>query len=822
MVCPLTRLHRRRRQTREARRPATCWLDTLSQDIHYAARRFRRERTVTILTAATLALGIGSSAAIFSVADRVLLKPLPYPNAGEIVTFAQAPAVYGQTGAAVQPEVAALPEFTAIGLYAEGGANLNVQESPLRIPVAAATAGFFDVLGVAPLQGRTFDRSENRYSKVAVITAGLRQRILSGDSAVVGRSIRLNGRSFVVVGVMPPGFTFPGRTEVWIPPLSDPQVSDGGLSAVGRMARGVSVARAAAALSGVYRRMYGARYDVAAPLSPLHSQLVQGTRPTLLFLSALVGLLLVATCANLAGVLLARLRGRERELVVRRALGAGRGRLVRQLITEAFVVTGAGALAGGALAIAALRLFDAGGRGVGLEADVGQVDGRFLAVVALVSILSGLFFSVGPALAASGRPEGEILRGGAVRRHHASFGASLTVSQIGFALVLLVATSSALSALVRLVHVDLGLGNGRAFVMEVTLPNSRYGKQGAADAFVDQLESVLKAMPGIRKIGATDGPPGSNADLPSTPVTLDRAPIPQGRTRPPQAQLLAATPGYFQTAGIRLIAGRRFTEEDRGGRPRVVILSDTAARLLDSDPSKLIGRRLPMGQQLWGGVQSPPAYDAEIVGIVASVRLQGIQGQAPMQVYRPMKQARGGRGAIGFVVDGGPRAAGAISAAREALLKLDAELPPYNITRLADLKARFLSTERLTAALATAFSIIALALCVIGLYGLLTQQVTERTREIGIRIALGAAASRLRLRIVRASACMALVGIACGGLAAAVGFRLASHLIPGLGRPTVPAIGAAAALLLVAAIAAAWVPARRASAVDPAEALRAE
>jgi putative ABC transport system permease protein len=310
--------------------------------------------------------------------------------------------------------------------------------------------------------------------------------------------------------------------------------------------------------------------------------------------------------------------------------------------------------------------------------------------------------------------------------------------------------------------------------------------------------------------------------VPSTPVTLATAPIPRGEPLPPRAQLIAITPGYLDAAGIRLMAGRSFNRDDRADRPPVVILSDTAARALDADPLKVIGRQLPMGQQMWSGMQSPPSFRAEIVGVVAGVRLQGIQGPAPLQVYRPLTQSRGGSGAIGFIVEGGPWAGGAISAARDALLRLDSELPPYNLTRLGALKTRFLATERLTAALAAAFSTVALVLCVIGLYGVLAQRVTERRRDIGIRIALGAARSGLRLVIVRASAGIAAGGIACGALLSVLAFRLAAHLVPMLDRPTVGSIGGAALVLFVAAIVAAWVPARRASAVDPASVLRSE
>ncbi|MEX2272241.1 MAG: ADOP family duplicated permease [Vicinamibacterales bacterium] len=802
------------------------------QDLRYAWRLIKRQPGFSILAIVTLTLGIGAATAIFTVSERVLLRPLPYPDLHRVMRFPSGVS-HGPYGVKVSDAEAALPQLSSVGLYDTGGLNLGEEPAPIRLRAAAVTSGFFTTLGVPALLGRTFNAEEDRMMKVAVLSFEAWRRYFASSPTIVGRTVRLNGQPFTVVGVMPPGFSFPAKPEVLVPPESDRQMTGSAFhgKVIGRLASGVTREQFAAALRVLSQRR--AHDDAPVPpvnVTPLPELLSASPRPTLLFLASLAGMLLLVACANVAGVLMSRLRVRERELLVRRALGATRARLLQQLLTECLLLTSLAAVAGLTLAYWLVRAFAASDAGFLPDLDLSRIDARFFVIGAALATLATMAFAVVPALSASRAPVGQALRETATPSRAARwFGSTLVVGQVAVAILLVAATASVAGAVARLMRIDLGFNNSGGVIFEITLPYSRYKNGAAVSAFLDQLESRVRTIAGVRHVGASNVAPGGKGVLLAAPLALAGDPkaasapfIRQGERhvqpagpRAVFAPILAASPGYFQAVGIRLLAGRTFTHEDgRGGR-RAAILSEGAARAIDPDFRALIGRRL---------ARTSREEPAEIVGIVGNVRLWDVKNdatRASYQIYEPVAQAFP-RGTIAVAVDASEDTAAVTTAVREALRGLDPELPVYNIERVADLQARYLAPERLTLGLTAAFSTIALMLCAIGLYGVLAQVVSQRSREIGIRMALGADRGRLRRGVVMHGMRLAVAGVLAGTLAAVLAARAAASMVPMIDRPGPWILGADALILIFVAVLAAWVPARRASAVDPAAALRAD
>ncbi len=808
-------------------------------DLRYAFRLFRRQPLFSSLALTTIAVGIAASTAIFTVCDRVLLRPLPYPNADRVVLLDRYTVgiMHSPAGLTISPaDATQRPEFVALGIYSGGGVNLGDESRPERLRAGAANSGFFAALAVPPLFGRTFTIDEDNGAHVAVVAYDTWRRDFHEDRGVLDRTIYLNGRPFTVVGVMPPGFAFPSDAEVWMPLGADNQMVDASQReiVIGRLAPGVSIVQATEALRRV--REASGRGDSPGrvlSMTPLQERLTGPTRPALLFLAGVVGLLLMVTCANVAGLLLSRLRARERELAVRRALGATRGRLVRQLVTESLLLTGAGAAIGIAMASWAVRLFAARVPGLVPDIDLTAVDLRFFAVGALVSGTAGLAFTLGPALLASRRQSADLTREVAPARRAGWLGAGLVSVQTATALVLLAATSASLVLVSRLMHIDLGFHNDRAVVFEVTLPRAQYGRVQQAVDFAHRVEPRLRALPGVTHVGMTSlAPAGKGVTfgvllrLEGDPAAIPPAPVHEGgmmRVAAPQGPFgrgLAASPDYFRALGIPLLDGRFFTELDGPGALPVAILSESAARAIDPQVERVVGKRLA-GQAPTSAMRYTFPAPTEVVGIVADVRLAGATPTETPQVYQPLAQTRE-LSSMGVAIDGSGDAETLVAAARQILHDADPRLPIYNVQPIADLRARYLATERLTLALAGVFSLIALGLVAIGLYGVLAQFVAQRTREIGIRMALGADRARLRRAVVFAGLRLAAIGTVAGGLAVWFGWRFAASFAPQLDPPGAATVVINAAVLLAVAGVAAWIPARRASAVDPTVALRAE
>jgi predicted permease len=788
------------------------------QDTRYAFRLMRRQPAFTLLAIGTLAIGIAASTAVFTVCDRVLIRPLPYPSPDRVVLLDDVPFAFATKGMGVRRDVRDLPELAAVGLYASGGMNFGDAEGAYRLRAAAATSGFFDALGVKALLGRTFVGDDDRAaSPLVVLSFDVWQRLFAGDRGVLNREVRLNSHSFTVIGVMPRGFTFPESTDVWVPPASDSQITGSAFAPIqiARLAPAVAVPQAVAALTRLNdaRKTQNPGLDLRAPkVTPLQDDLTINLRPTLLFLTGVVALLLAVTSANIAGLILSRLRTRERELLVRTALGAPRGRLVRQVATECAMLGGGGAAVGWVLAVWTVHLFRAAMPAFAPDADLTSLDLRFFAVGLFVAFATTLLFGLGPALAAGRQKTGEALRHALLpSRRSRWLSQGLVISQVAVSLMLLVAGSAALAVLVKLTRVDLGFRNDRAVVFELTLPASRYERTEAIADFWNRLEARLAALPGLVHAGATSYAPGSRQIGVGVRLRLAGVTTPDESTS--SASVLAASPDYFRAMGIPLVAGRTFTAADGAGAPAVAVLSRTAARMLQPDGATVVGKHLQFARML-------PA-DVEIVGVVDDTRLRNLKGTGAAQLYQPLSQSVVA-GSLGVAIDAAGDETTTIAGARAALYDVDPELPLYNVIRVRDVRARFMTTERLALAMSSAFAAVGLLLSAIGLYGVLSQSVTLRRREIGIRMALGANRARLHWDVVRVGLGLAVTGVVTGALASFGAARAASAIVPGLGfvTPSAPSIGVVGVLLMITAVAAAWAPARRASSVDPIQVLR--
>jgi putative ABC transport system permease protein len=789
-------------------------------DLRFALRLVRRQPLAALVLILTLAIGIGASTAVFAICDRLLLRPLPYPDADRIVALDRVGFSIRGDRMVVSPAVAASPAIASAGLYLTGGLNLGDAGGSARVRAAAVSAGFFGALGAQPRLGRVFVSDEDaRNDAVVVISDGLWRARFGARPDVTSETVRLNGKPFQIIGVMPPGYTFPDNADVWIPSDADSQVS-GEASApqvVARLAEGMSLAQATAALQAINDARRARRPDITFEpilVTPLQEFLVGPRRPMLLLLAAIVSLFLLATAANVAGLMLARVRARRREFEVRAALGATRGRLAAQLVVEAMTVTSLGGAAGFVLAFLALRAFTQAlplySRGV----DVATIDVRLVFLAAIVMAIAAALVAVIPAIAAGRRPT-SFLREGATSTERTRWSrGALVMLQVAVALVLLTVTTGALSVLARLTKVEIGFHNDHAVAFELTIPRARYTTDAAVASVVQAIVDRLRLVPGVDHAGATGFAPGSSAmaiGIALRPEAEDGGP-PGNR---PYATMLPTSPGYFESMGIPLLAGRTFRDSDGAGAPPVVILSKSAARELWPDAQSAIGQTFRTSMRL------KQIAEFEVVGVVEDVRLRNVTSSPSPQAYFALAQRPPyGSASVAVSVAGDPAAA--VPALRDAIRSVDPDLPPYGVILVRELRARYLAAERITLAITGGCAVIALVLAAVGLFGVLSNLVAQRTREIGIRVALGADQRRLRLGVLGAGMKLAGTGAIAGVAIAALASQLIAHFVPALDAPSAATIAVDVLVMLSASAAATWIPARRASAVDPLVALKSE
>jgi putative ABC transport system permease protein len=795
-----------------------------------------------VIAVITLALGIGANSAIFTVINAVVLRPLPYPDPDKIVILSENNFSKGWSQFSVAPanfldwrdQNKACAEISA---FRGRSFNLTGRGEPERLTGASVSANLFRLLGATPSIGRTFLDEEDSpgTGNVAVISYGLWQRRFSGTADITGQTINLNGVTHAVIGVMPANFTFPNRADVWTPiAFSDRERGARGahyINVIARLREGVTLAQARSemgALAGALAERYpDTNKNWGVNVTPLLEAAVGRIRPMLLVLMAAVFLVLLIAVANVANLMLARASGRAKEIAIRAALGAGRRRLVRQLLTESLTVSLVGGALGLGLAVLGVKALvainpDQIPRGSGIAVD------RWALVFTLgVSIVTGIAFGLAPALWAS-RPnlnqwlkEGGRTSSSAGRSHfvHAivPFGGGgrgslrgvLVLAEIALAVPLMIGAGLLLRSFDRLGQVDPGFNSRGVLTMLVPLPASKYAKPEQQSAFFSQLIERVEAMPGVESAAAVSSLPFSeHDDIEGFMIEGQQYP---DAAEVPSANYYRVSPDYFRALGINVISGRSFTARDAAGSPRVAIINETLAKRYYPavDP---VGRRINIGD-------APDTW-REIVGVVPDVRHYSLDSPMPLQIYDPLWQSPIGFVTLAVRTTGAPL--GISAAVRSQVLAVDPEQPVDKIKAMEQYLADSTAQSRMSMTLLGLFAGLALVLASVGLYGVMSFSVQQRRHEIGIRMAMGARASGVLKLVVTQGMAMAIVG-AVAGVAAALGLtRLMSGLLYGT-SPRDPVIFAAVPLvLLVVALVACTLPAVRATRIDPVVALRYE
>ncbi len=794
------------------------------QDVRYALRMMRRRPATSVATILILAIGIGAGTAIFTAVDRLLLRPLPFPDPDRLVHVVHPPLRFAPTGGMVSKTFIDLPAIAAAGVWASGGMNLDGGDEALRVAAAAVDDGFFAAMSVPAIVGQTLPPSD-RSSRFAVLSYELWQRRFNADRAIVGQTISINRQSFTVTGVMPPGFGFPGQTEVWVPPLVDLQLTGAAFApdVLARIAPDVTLEQARAAVVAYDSARWAARGqptpspDQAMTIRPLAAELTQQSRPTLLLLAASVLLLLLVVSASVANLLLARVAAREREFALRRALGASRWRMVRQLFVECLLLSTAGAIVGAigsGWALNSLRVLAPDAIG---PLGVGVFDLRSLALALMLSLATTVLFGVAPGLAAASRQAEHVVRAGRDEMRSPAWRrirSGLIVSQMALALMLLTASAAAVAALLEVTRINLGFGSSRALAVTVTLPIARFRQPDTIREFFERAHARLRAVPGVRRVGGTGFLPGSK-DIGAG--FEFRVP---GRPEPPDGQkifasYLAASPDYFAVMGIRVVSGRPFAAADTVGAPPVVILSESAARRLFPNGGPAVGQRVEIARLNRGMT----AFD--VVGVVADVHFRAPEATTRelSQAYLPLAQSPP-FGNLSFVADMDGEPLKSIGAIRAAMREVDPSIPIYNAHAIDSVVDRYLASRRLAGILVSGFAVVTLLVASIGLYGLMAQRVTDQVREIGIRLALGANPIDVGRTIVRHGVGLTLAGAVVGAAAAFLILRAFGAIVPIRDAVSPWIVVVNAGVLIVTGLLATWHPASRAVKIDPVNILR--
>jgi putative ABC transport system permease protein len=808
-------------------------MSQLGRDLRYAARTLARSPGFTAVALATLALGIGANTAIFSVVDAVLLRRLPYGEPERLVAVYQTLPSQGVTSNGVSyPNyadwAAQTKSFEKLGAVRMHDYTMTGQGEPALVVAGTVTSNVFPLLRAAPLLGRGLVPSDDNAGAppVTVLSEHLWRERFGGDASAVGKSVRLDERVFTVVGVMPASFKTPPNVppaEIWTPLAQDPVFADlrekrGGhyLTIVGRLAPGVSSSQAQAELAGIAtelaRRFPKENEGWGVRLLPLAESYVAGVRTALLVLLGAVGLVFLIACANVANLLLARSTGRAREVAIRTALGAGRGALLRQFLAECLLL----GLVGGGLGLA-VAAAGTGSLRAWLPADlprVGEVriDARVLLFSLAASAASVIVFGLAPSLNASGTNLSGALREGsagagesaAKRRLRRAFVATETA----LSFVLLVGAGLLARSFARLQEVPLGFEPSHVLTAGMSLPRSQYAKPEQWLGFYSTLVDRLKSDPGVESVAAS-------LPLPLYGGGLNFAFKIEGRPERPGSDLTAnytaMTPSYFHVLGIPLLQGRLIGDGDVHGAPMVCVISSTFAKRYfpGEDP---LGRRLDFGFR--------ESVSREIVGVVGDVRRDGLGAESRPEMYVPFAQDPWWAAYAVVRTAGDPaRLAGTL---RSEVRALDPTLPVESVQPMTDMVSDSVAPPRFRTTLLGLFGLVALLLAAIGIYGVISYSVGRRTREVGIRMALGASRRDVLKLVIGEGLALTAAGLAIGALGAVGLTRYLASLLFQVGRLDPATYAAVAATLLFAGILACWIPARRAARVDPLTALRSE
>lgn len=815
-------------------------MEALWQDLRYGLRALRKQPGFTFIAIMTLALGIGANTAIFSVVNAVLLKPLPFSQPEQLVR------VYGEFLALNTNQMGlSVPEYTdfqqqtqsfiASGVFdGSGSANLAPEESgtPERVERAMFTPEMFAVLQAAPMLGRVFTAEEAQAGRdaVVVLSHDLWQRRFGGKPEAIGQKLMISGRSSTIIGVMPPGFAFPAKAEMWQPLWFPPEMREPqrrgarGLEVLARLKPGISLRQAqtelnqlGANLTQQYPQNYSGQRRYRMLVTPLLEDVVGELKPALLLLLGAVGFVLLIACANVANLLLARAATRRQEMAVRLALGAGRGRLVRQLLTENVLLGLAGGAAGLLLALWGVQMLLRFAPDNLPRLSAVSLDGRVLAFTVLASLLTGVIFGLVPALQAARADVNDALResgrtGTGARQQRLRH--LFVVAEIALALALLTGAGLTLKSFWRLQSVDPGFNPDGVLTMRLLLPFSTHPQPTQRATFFRQVLEQMRALPGVASAGAVSRipmAPGNNSGT----MTGEHSAI--GPNDPQvETEMRWASPDYFQTLGIALLKGRDFNDADSIGAQPVAIVDESFAR-------RFYPNEDPLGKRIKRGAPNSTRPWKTIIGVVRPIRNQRLDATSLPQAYFPVLQEADEMFNLSFALrtTGGDPAA-LTQSLRTAVLAVDRTQPIFDVKPLRQIVGDSIALKRLALLLLSVFAVVALLLAAVGVYGVMAYSVTQRTHEIGIRLALGAQTSDVLRLVLKQGLRLTCVGVAVGWLVALSLTRLLSALLYGV-SPTDPLTFGSVALLLTAiALVACYLPARRAAQVDPLIALRYE
>jgi putative ABC transport system permease protein len=807
-------------------------MTTLWQDVRFGLRMMAKKPGFTFVGVLALALGIGANTAIFSVVKAVLLSPLPYTNPERLVWIWET-----NPGADIKVEDASMPNFNdwrtqsqsfeEMAAFTKWAATLTSDGEPERVPGSIVTSRFFSVLGVQPIMGRGITDEENgpKGARVVVLSYGLWQRRFGGNPRVVGQTVKLNGTPYEVIGVMPQGFKEPLPTqrnaaEMWIPlPMNlAPEVRRSDfLSVIGRLKPNVTLEQARAEMNTITARL-AQQYPESntgwsAIILPLRERITGDVRPAMWVLVGVVGFLLLIACANVANLLLARSAARQQEIAVRRALGADRFRLIRQFLTESILLALSGGAVGMILAMWGVELLVRLSPANIPRLDEVRLNWQVLLFTLAVSLLTGIIFGLIPALHATnpnltealkegGRSSTEGVRGARLRN-------ALVVGEIAIALVLLVGAGLMIKSFMRLQGVDPGFKPERILAVDVALPSAKYKEEAQEVAFWNELLGRVQRLPGVERTSAVVTLPFTGGSIISFLV--------EGRPEPPpntvqDAEYRVVTPGYFDTMSIPLVRGNAFTDEHTSNSPAVAIINETMARryFAGEDP---IGKRINLGDP-----QKSPWRT--IIGVVRDIRQQGLDKEPYPQMYSPYAQFP--TRAMTLIVRTSASPSSLVPSIRGELSAMDKDQPLYNARTVEQVMSESIAKERFNMLLIAIFAVLGLVLASVGIYGVMSYTVAQRTHEIGVRMALGASTQDVLKMVVRQGMMLALFGTALGLVASFLLTRLMSSLLFNVSA-TDPLTYVLISLLLIAvALLACLIPALRATRVDPMVALRYE